>query len=130
VRIAVDHFGTGYATISFLQRLPIDMLKIDRSFVAACGDERGRGLLEALVHLGQTLSVETVGEGAEEPGQLEVLCDLGCDMVQGFLLSRPISANETALLIRQPAEDEASVSPFVGRWLQRHVVNETARALS
>ena len=130
VRLAIDDFGTGYATIAFLQRLPVDMLKIDRSFVQGCTDERGRGLLEAIVRLGQTLSVITVGEGAEEPRQLGVLCALGCDMVQGFLLSRPISAAEAALLIRRPEEHEASVSPFVGRWLQRHVVTETARALS
>ena len=130
IRLAIDDFGTGYATLSFLQRLPIDILKIDRSFVQACGDERGRGLLEAIVRLGQTLSVTTVGEGAEEPRQLAVLCELGCDMVQGFLLGRPISAAEVAMLVRQPSDDEAHVSPFLGRWLQRHVVTETARASS
>jgi diguanylate cyclase (GGDEF)-like protein len=90
VRIAIDDFGTGYASLSQLQRLPIDTLKIDRSFVAALKDgERGHQLLQAILNVGQTLSLDVIAEGVEEQGQLSTLETMGFKMCQGFLLAEP-----------------------------------------
>lgn len=93
VRVAIDDFGTGYASLSQLQRMPVDILKIDRSFVAALdGDGHGHELLEAIVGVGRSLSLTVVAEGIEEPGQLHALEAMGCQLAQGFMLGRPGTA--------------------------------------
>ncbi len=96
VRIAIDDFGTGYASLSHLQRLPIDILKIDRSFVAAlkAGDwsrelVRASEVLHAILGVSQALSLSVVAEGIEHENQLRTLEGMGCEMGQGFLLGRP-----------------------------------------
>lgn len=95
VRVAIDDFGTGYASLSQLQRMPVDILKIDRSFVAALnGEGQGRELLEAIVGVGRSLSLTVVAEGIEEPSQLRTLEAMGCQLAQGFMLGRPGSAHE------------------------------------
>lgn len=100
VRIAIDDFGTGYASFAYLRRVPVDILKVDRSFVAASSnDARARGLLEAMIGIGHTLSLVTVGEGVEQPGQLATLEGVGCDLAQGYLLSRPLSVEDAGGLI-------------------------------
>ncbi len=99
VRVAIDDFGTGYASLSQLQRMPVDILKIDRSFVAALSDGgHGRELLEAIVGVGRSLSLTVVAEGIEERAQLRMLEEMGCQMAQGFMLGRPGSAHEIAAL--------------------------------
>jgi diguanylate cyclase (GGDEF)-like protein len=100
VRIAIDDFGTGYASFAYLRRVPVDILKVDRSFVTASShDARARGLLEAMIGIGHTLSLVTVGEGVEHPGQLATLEGVGCDLAQGYLLSRPLSVEDAGRLI-------------------------------
>jgi diguanylate cyclase (GGDEF)-like protein len=100
VRIAIDDFGTGYASFAYLRRVPVDILKVDRSFVAASShDARARGLLEAMIGIGHTLSLVTIGEGIEQPDQLATLEGAGCDLAQGYLLSRPLSVGEAERLI-------------------------------
>jgi diguanylate cyclase (GGDEF)-like protein len=95
VRIAIDDFGTGYASLSQLQRMPVDILKIDRSFVAALSDgSQGRELLEAIVGVGRSLSLTVVAEGIEDHSQLSALEEMGCQMAQGFLLGRPGPARD------------------------------------
>jgi diguanylate cyclase (GGDEF)-like protein len=90
VRIAIDDFGTGYASLSQLQRMPVDILKIDRSFVAALHDGvQSRELLQAIVGVGQALSLAVVAEGIEDQGQMTVLEQMGCELAQGFLMGRP-----------------------------------------
>ncbi len=90
VSIAIDDFGTGYASLSQLQRLPVDILKIDRSFVAALNDgPRARQLLQAILGVGGALSLVVVAEGVEEQGQLLAIEEMGCEMCQGFLMARP-----------------------------------------
>jgi len=92
VRLAIDDFGTGYASVSNLQRMPIDILKIDRSFIASVTEqEHGANLLEAIVSIARALSLVTIAEGVEEPLQLETARRLGCDVAQGYLLGRPMS---------------------------------------
>jgi diguanylate cyclase (GGDEF)-like protein len=90
VRVAIDDFGTGYASLSQLQLMPVDILKIDRSFVAALGDGgQSRELLQAILGVGEALSLTVVAEGIEERGQMTTLEEMGCAMAQGFLMGRP-----------------------------------------
>jgi EAL domain-containing protein (putative c-di-GMP-specific phosphodiesterase class I) len=100
VRIAIDDFGTGYASLSHLQRLPVDILKIDRSFVAALSNGgwshellRASELLHAILGVGQALSLTVVAEGIEEHSQMATLETMGCEMGQGFLLGEPSPAD-------------------------------------
>ena len=103
VRVWMDDFGTGYSSLSTLHRLPIDGVKVDRSFVAAV-DGRAARVLAAVVALAQGLGLEVVAEGVEHARQLAELRTLGCDAAQGFLFSRPQDADATlALLAADPA---------------------------
>jgi diguanylate cyclase (GGDEF)-like protein/PAS domain S-box-containing protein len=100
VRLAIDDFGTGYASISNLRSMPIDILKVDKSFLASCNDGgHGSELLEAIIHIGRVLSLVTIAEGIEQPTQLATARDLGCDLAQGYLFSRPVPAAEAEQLI-------------------------------
>jgi diguanylate cyclase (GGDEF)-like protein len=90
VKVAIDDFGTGYASLSQLQRMPVDILKVDKSFVAAlASDDRGRCLLDAIVGVGRALSLSVIAEGVERDAQLSVLREMGCEMAQGLLLGEP-----------------------------------------
>jgi diguanylate cyclase (GGDEF)-like protein/PAS domain S-box-containing protein len=97
VRLAIDDFGMGYSSLSYLHRFPIDILKIDRSFVGRL-TEQGDGpeLARAVVMLGETLGLETVAEGVEHEEQVEKLLELGCVAAQGFLFARSASLKEVA----------------------------------
>jgi diguanylate cyclase (GGDEF)-like protein len=100
VRVAIDDFGTGYASLSQLQRIPVNILKIDRSFVAALNDGgQSRDLLEAILGVGKALSLSIVAEGIERHSQQATLEELGCEMAQGFLLGRPSSAQDIETLL-------------------------------
>ncbi|HET6656089.1 MAG TPA: EAL domain-containing protein [Gammaproteobacteria bacterium] len=95
VRIAVDDFGTGYASLSYLQQFPLDSLKIDRSYVMAIGnDQRRTALLKSILHLASQLGLEVVAEGVEAPHQAAFLRRQGCDLVQGYLFCRPLAAED------------------------------------
>jgi EAL domain-containing protein (putative c-di-GMP-specific phosphodiesterase class I) len=103
VQIAIDDFGTGYTSISYLQQLPVQILKIDRSFVSGetrASDER-RAFLHAILGLAKGLSFRTVAEGIEDECQLSVLYELGCDVGQGYLWARPAPLAETLETIRR-----------------------------
>ena len=97
VRLAIDDFGTGYSSLSYLHRFPIDILKIDRSFVSRL-TESGEGpkLARAVVMLGETLGLETVAEGVELDDQVTQLLQLGCVAAQGFLFSHATSLDVVA----------------------------------
>jgi diguanylate cyclase (GGDEF)-like protein len=110
VRLAIDDFGTGYSSLNYLQRMPIDILKIDRSFVDRIdhGDDE-LAFARAIVELARTLSLRTVAEGIEMEAQAEHLGQLGCDLGQGYLYSRPVPSDEmTRLLVGPTAERAAS----------------------
>jgi diguanylate cyclase (GGDEF)-like protein len=90
VRVALDDFGTGFSTLSWLQRLPVDRIKVDRSFTALLPDDRAsEALLRGVVALGRELGVEVVAEGVETAEQLAMIRTAGCHLVQGYLLGRP-----------------------------------------
>ena len=100
VRIAVDDFGTGYSSLSYLRRFPIDVLKIDRSFVDGVTDgPQKQALLRTIVELGRTLNLETVAEGIEQPEELQQLRSLDCDLGQGYYFARPLDAEGVGELL-------------------------------
>jgi diguanylate cyclase (GGDEF)-like protein/PAS domain S-box-containing protein len=105
VGLVLDDFGTGYSSLSYLTRLPLDVLKVDRSFVGGLGVEpRDTAITEAIVAMSQALSLRVVGEGVETEQQLAELSRLGCDVAQGYYFSRPVPADEiSVMLARGPA---------------------------
>ncbi len=120
VRLAMDDFGTGYSSLSYLSRFPVDVLKMDRSFLREGAAPETSGLTSAVVALGGTLKLQVVAEGIELPEQWETLRDLGCDLGQGFLFARPMDADATLAFLRsqrvptanpeqsgEPARDDA-----------------------
>jgi len=104
VRIAIDDFGTGYSSLSYLMNLPLDTLKIDRSFVINLTDKKGSSIVEAIVTLGKRLNLQIVAEGIETEEQFELLKNSDCDIAQGFLLSRPIPLNDICALSAKPEQ--------------------------
>ena len=105
VRLVLDDFGTGYSSLNYLTKLPLDALKVDRSFVDGLGTEsRDTAITEAIVAMSHALSLSVVGEGAETEHQVQELSRLGCDIVQGYHFSRPVPAAEiTRMLERGPS---------------------------
>ena len=89
VLLAMDDFGTGYSSLSYLSRFPVDILKMDRSFLSAEHDESG--LAGAIIALGNSLSLDVVAEGIEVREQIVSLRDLGCELGQGFLFAKPMT---------------------------------------
>lgn len=100
MEIAIDDFGTGYSSLAYLARLPIQKLKIDRSFVHAMRDDStARTLVETIVNLAHTLRLKVIAEGVETPEQAAALAALGCDEMQGYLLSRPVPPTNVPALL-------------------------------
>jgi len=113
VRVAVDDFGAGYSSLKYLQRFPVDILKIDRSFISRLIQEPdGEMLIRTLVQLGKSLSIETLAEGIEQSSVLSLLKEENCDSGQGFLFACPLdlAASESFLAAwtADPARSDAS----------------------
>ena len=95
IEVAVDDFGTGYSGMTYLRDLPIDTIKIDRTFIAkATEDGYDSTLIEAVLMIGRTLDLQIVAEGVETDEQLAYVRTRGCDRAQGFLLARPLPIAE------------------------------------
>ncbi|MDT4842557.1 putative signaling protein [compost metagenome] len=91
VSLSIDDFGTGYSSLAYLRRLPLDTLKIDRSFIQDIPDShQDMEIIQAIIGMAHTLHLKVVAEGVETPQQLDFLREHGCDFVQGYLLSRPL----------------------------------------
>jgi EAL domain-containing protein (putative c-di-GMP-specific phosphodiesterase class I) len=108
VRLSIDDFGTGYSSLAYLQRFPVDELKIDRSFISQLEGTSRDALIRTFVELGRSLEIETIAEGIEDTSQLEQLQAERCDIGQGFLFARPMEAAEC----RKFLEDPTSLKPL------------------
>jgi EAL domain-containing protein (putative c-di-GMP-specific phosphodiesterase class I) len=124
--VALDDFGTGYSSLGMLKQLPVDVLKLDRAFVAGLGaDEADRAIVTAIMALAAALGLKTVAEGVEERDQAERLLRLGCEVVQGWLYAPAVAADELPALCRDgfgampmpqityPSADEALMQPHL-----------------
>ncbi|WP_329256244.1 EAL domain-containing protein [Actinoallomurus sp. NBC_01490] len=110
VRLAIDDFGTGYASLAFLRQLPVDVIKIDPSFVSGLGrDETLTLLTRTIARVGRDLGLTVVAEGVERPEQLELLREMGCPRGQGYLVSRPMAPGGIEALIQLNPRGEASI---------------------
>jgi diguanylate cyclase (GGDEF)-like protein len=101
IGVSVDDFGTGYCSLSYLARLPVDTLKIDRSFVVRMRDAGyPRNIVAMIVSLAHTLGLKVIAEGVEDDEQLRMLRELGCDQIQGYLVGRPVPADQMESILR------------------------------
>jgi EAL domain-containing protein (putative c-di-GMP-specific phosphodiesterase class I) len=112
VRLVIDDFGTGYSALGYLTRMPLDALKIDRSFVVGLGvAPRDTAIAKAIIGMSRALSLDVVAEGVETPRQVAELRKLGCGFAQGFYYSPPVPAAEiTSMLSGEQAWGGASPS--------------------
>ncbi|WP_412460541.1 putative bifunctional diguanylate cyclase/phosphodiesterase [Pseudomonas sp. SC11] len=102
VGLSIDDFGTGYSSLAYLKRLPLDVLKIDRSFIQDVpGSQQDREIVQAILIMAHTLHLQVVTEGVETDEQLAFLATQGCDFAQGFLLSRPVALSELPTVLER-----------------------------
>jgi len=95
VQLAIDDYGTGYSSLSYLQRLPVDAIKIDQSFVAdMMSNKDSATIVRSTIELAHNLDLTVIAEGVEDQGTYDRLAALGCDMAQGYCISRPIPADQ------------------------------------
>jgi EAL domain-containing protein (putative c-di-GMP-specific phosphodiesterase class I) len=114
VRVAIDDFGTGYSSLAYLRQFPIDVLKIDRSFVSGITDtSEAVALVHAMVQLGKALGLETVAEGVENDGQREKLAAENVDTVQGFLFARPLDVDAVSRLLEDSAPNPLDLASLL-----------------
>ncbi|MGA7397256.1 MAG: EAL domain-containing protein [Solirubrobacterales bacterium] len=113
VTLAIDDFGTGFSSLSYLNDFPLDAIKIDRAFVEHLGngDLKGSAIADAIVQIGRSLSLKVVAEAVSSETQLQMVRDLGCNMAQGFLLSRPVSADVATRLLEEDRIFISGVDP-------------------
>jgi diguanylate cyclase (GGDEF)-like protein len=109
VRIAIDDFGTGYSSLGYLRRFRVDILKIARDFIGPADRQEEWAFASAIVAIGRSLGVTMVAEGIEEPGQLDRLIELGCELGQGYLFARPARADEIGPLLGVEATPAGAV---------------------
>jgi EAL domain-containing protein (putative c-di-GMP-specific phosphodiesterase class I) len=105
VRIAIDDFGTGYSSLAYLKRLPVDILKIDQSFITGIAESPDAlAMVHAMVQLGHALGLETRAEGIEDAAQLERLRAEGCASGQGYFFARPLNTTAVEILVTKRAQ--------------------------
>jgi EAL domain-containing protein (putative c-di-GMP-specific phosphodiesterase class I) len=115
VRIAIDDFGTGYSSLSYLSRLPVDRLKLDKSLIHSLATKgKDAAIVRSIIALGKELGVSVIAEGVETEQQFQMLRDLGCRQVQGYLMARP-----------GPPEDVQAL--LMSLWGRRHAPSQGLR---
>lgn len=117
VTLLIDDFGTGYSSLAYLRKFPVDVLKIDKSFVdGICDSESDRQIVKAIISMARSLKLSVLAEGVESRGQLEILRELECDYIQGYFFARPVSDHEfTAMLSQGRLSPQNDVEHFPGR---------------
>ena len=106
IRLAIDDFGTGYSSLAYLKRFPLDVLKIDKSFVEDIPHQKDdMEIAAAIVAMAHTLRLKVLAEGVETEEQLAFLKEQGCDCYQGYLVSPPVPADQFEQLLRAQMED-------------------------
>lgn len=108
IQLAIDDFGTGYSSLSYLYAFPLDVLKVDYSFVSRMDQDNGREIVRTIVNLGQNLKMEVVAEGVETKIQQEYLREMGCEYAQGYLFSRPLDNEAVESLLT----NQTQLTPF------------------
>jgi predicted signal transduction protein with EAL and GGDEF domain len=103
VSLAVDDFGTGFSSLNYLSQLPLDAIKIDRTFVEQLNSdqEKGAAITDAIIRIGKALSMTVIAEGVSDPAQLRIIRNLGCRVAQGYLISEPVSADQAEALLEK-----------------------------
>lgn len=101
IQISIDDFGTGYSSLNIIQQLPIDTIKLDRSFITDIENENQLSMVKTIINLGENLKLNVVAEGIETEYQLTKLIESGCQIGQGFLFSKPVEPDQFELLLRQ-----------------------------
>jgi EAL domain-containing protein (putative c-di-GMP-specific phosphodiesterase class I) len=114
VKVAIDDFGTGYTSLAHLQQLPIDTLKIDRSFISQVDVRRGHSLVRMVTDLGHAIDVNIIAEGVETHGELTALQAIGADSIQGYLICGPLRPAALATWVRERAADNQSTKVSSG----------------
>ena len=113
IKIAVDDFGVGFSSLAYLKRLPVQVLKIDKSFIQnICSDESDQSIVRSTIEMAHNLGLKVVAEGVETNETLNLLCELGCDIAQGFLFSRPLPPE---LFVKWVEESPWGQRPVVDR---------------
>ena len=108
IRVSIDDFGTGHASLAYLKDLPVDAIKIDRIFIRnLSSDQADWGIVQAAVALARNLGLDVVAEGVEDRTALALLREMGCTIVQGYLLSRPLPASELVPRLRAAQEGKS-----------------------
>jgi EAL domain-containing protein (putative c-di-GMP-specific phosphodiesterase class I) len=103
VRVAVNHAGNNYSSLSYLSRLPVDRLKLDKSLIhTMASNDKSTRIIHALISLGAALGIEVIAEGVETEAQFQTLMELGCVQAQGYLLGRPMPAVQAQVALRKP----------------------------
>ena len=112
MQIAIDDFGTGYSSLAYLRHLPVDVLKVDRTFIAELVyDPSASAVLAAVIHLAHTLGFVVIAEGAETGPQVALLRDLECDEIQGFYFSPPVPIDVAGVIARSTGSVRAAGTP-------------------
>ena len=109
VRFSVDDFGTGYSSLAYLSRLPLDQLKIDRTFVSNIDNDPANAVIvETIISMGQHLGLQTVAEGVEDESQLQFLSDRNCNAYQGYYFSKPLDRSDFEAMLIEATKQKAS----------------------
>lgn len=104
--IALDDFGTGYSSLSYLTKLPLDIIKIDKSFILSLNNEKSRELVKIIVHMAKVLNLKVVAEGVEEKWHFDFLDNLECEYYQGFYFQKPMELSQLVILLEQIKKDK------------------------
>jgi len=109
IHLSIDDYGTGYSSLSYIVQLPVDELKIDRSFVMHMAtDKQTSTIVRSTIELGHSLGLKVVAEGVEDEAGMKLLQQLGCDQAQGYFISKPVSAAQLEVWLLKRRADEAA----------------------